>query len=101
MNGLRGKIRGGHLGHGRLRYAKPRGDLDLASFVAVVDQVGNEFNIVLCQRAVSSRAGLPKTFRMYVGVWQRFALLDESSGVSRQGQSPQTKWLARIALKAC
>ncbi|CDX50867.1 hypothetical protein MPL1032_130012 [Mesorhizobium plurifarium] len=62
---------GQHLRHRRLRHAKPRGDINLSRFVAVLDQVGDELDIVLDQRAAARFTRLPESFRMDLGIGKR------------------------------
>ncbi len=62
---------GQHLGHGRLGDAQPGRDIDLARLVAVLDQVGDQLDIVLDQRAAARFARLPEPFGMNIGVGKR------------------------------
>ena len=62
---------GEHLGDGRLRNAQSGGDIDLACFVAVLDQIRDEFDIVLDERAAPRLSGVPETLGMSIGIRKR------------------------------
>lgn len=59
---------GQHLGHGRLGDAEPLGDIDLTGLLTFGDQICDQFDIILHQRAALRLARLPKAFRMGVGI---------------------------------
>ena len=61
-----------HLGDRRLRHAEPGGDIDLPRLVAVLDQRGDQLDIILDQRAAARRARLPEALGMRLGIGQRF-----------------------------
>lgn len=61
---------GQHFGHGRLGDAEPLGDIHLPGFLTFSDQIGDQFDIVLHQRAALRLARLPEPFGMGVGIRQ-------------------------------
>ena len=53
-----------HLGDGRLRDPQPRGDIDLARLVAVLDQVGDKLDLILDESAAAGLARVPEALGM-------------------------------------
>jgi hypothetical protein len=81
---------GEHLGDRRLGDAEAGGDVDLARLVAVLDEVGDQLDVILDQRVAARLAGLAKAFRVHFRVGQRLAALDMFA-CRRQGPlSPPT-----------
>ena len=62
---------GEHLGDRRLRHAEARGNVHLARLVAVVDEVGDELQIVFHQRVASRLAHLPECLGVALRIGQR------------------------------
>ncbi|OWK20833.1 hypothetical protein AJ88_25785 [Mesorhizobium amorphae CCBAU 01583] len=62
---------GEHFGDGRLGDAQPGGDVDLPRFVAVLDQVSDQLDIVFDERTAACFTRLPKPFRMNFGIGKR------------------------------
>ncbi len=57
-----------HLGDCRLCDAKALSDIDLPRLAAVIEKIGNEFNVILYQFATAVVPRLPKT--LHLGVWR-------------------------------
>ena len=61
---------GQHLGDGRLRHAETCGDVDLPGFVAVLDQVGDQLDVIFDQRPAPGLARLAKALGVNPGLGQ-------------------------------
>jgi hypothetical protein len=59
---------GQHLGDGGLGHPHAGGDVDLTGFVAVLDEISDEFHVVFDQGAPLGLARLPEAFRMHLGI---------------------------------
>ena len=68
-----------HLGDGRLGHAKALGDVDLPRLAVMVDQVGDQFDIVLDKFAAPVAARLAEALDLRVGVNQATELSPESA----------------------
>jgi hypothetical protein len=63
-----GRQSGEHLGHGRLRDAQARSNIDLTRFIAVFNKVSDKLNIVFHERRAAGRPRLAEAFGVAVGI---------------------------------
>lgn len=74
-----------HLGDGGLGNAQALGNIDLTGLAAILEQVGDKFDIVLDEFCAAIVPGLPKAFDLCVGIDQ--ARFDIVSDILMLGQS--------------
>ena len=73
---LHGETLGGqppeHLGNRGLSHTEARGDIDLARLPSVLDQIGDQFDIILHELVPPRFACLPEAFRVRTGIRKQF-----------------------------
>ncbi len=70
-----------HFGDCRLGDAEPCGDVDLAGFARIRDQIGDKLDIVLDELQAARLAHLPEAFHLGLGIDERGGFAHRATGL--------------------